>query len=107
AGFEIVQISPLTINIAGTAAQYRKAFGTNIVVEDRLVIKEGAKKDVAQFLDSPDSNLSGLIQTQGTSFEDTIEGVALEEPRYFMVRLLYASLKSYWATSLLGDRSLA
>src|SRR5437660_3877909 len=96
AGFDILQISPLTINIAGTAAQYRKAFGTNIVVEDRPVIKEGAKKDVAQFLRSPDTNLSGLIQTQGTSFEDTIEGVALEEPRYFMAPSMYAPLKSYW-----------
>jgi subtilisin family serine protease len=107
AGFEILQISPLTINIAGTATQYRKAFGTNIVVEDRPVIKEGAKKDVAQFLDSPDTSLSGLIQTQGTAFEDTIEGVALEEPRYFMAPSMYAPLKSYWHLRLPGDVSLA
>jgi len=107
AGFEILQISPLTINIAGTAAQYRRAFGTDIVVQDRPVIKEGAKKDVGQFLDSPDTNTSGLIQTQGTKFEDTIEGVALEEPRYYMAGpSMFAPLKSYWHLRLPGDVSL-
>jgi len=107
AGFEILQISPLTINIAGTAAQYRRAFGTDIVVQDRPVIKEGAKKDVGQFLDSPDTNTSGLIQTQGTKFEDTVEGVALEEPRYYMAGpSMFAPLKSYWHLRLPGDVSL-
>jgi len=108
AGFQILQISPLTINIAGTAAQYRRAFGTDIVVQDRPVIKEGAKKDVGQFLDSPDTNTSGLIQTQGTKFEDTVEGIALEEPRYYMAGpSMFAPLKSYWHLRLPGDVSLA
>jgi subtilisin family serine protease len=107
AGFDILQISPMTINIAGTAAQYRRAFATDIVVEDRPVIKAGAKKDVGQFLDSPDSNTSGLIQTQGTKFEDTIEGVALEEPRYYMAGpSMFAPPKSYWHLRLPGDVSL-
>jgi len=107
AGFEILQISPLTINIAGTAAQYRRAFGTNIVVEDRPVIKAGGKKDVGQFLDSPDTEMSGLIQTRGTKFEDTVEGVALEEPRYYMAGpSMFAPLKSYWHLRLPGDVSL-
>ena len=65
AGFDILQISPLSINISGTPAQYRRAFGTDIVVEDRPVIKEGAKKDVAQFMECPDTSLNGLISTQG------------------------------------------
>jgi subtilisin family serine protease len=110
AGFEILQISPLTINIAGTAAQYRRAFDTDIIVQDRPVIKSSAKKggDVGQFLDSPDTNTSGLIQTQGTKFEDTIEGVALEEPRYYMAApSMFAPLKSYWHLRLPGDVSLA
>lgn len=108
AGFEILQISPLSINIAGTAAQYRRAFSTDIVVEDRPVIKGGAKKDVAQFLDSPGTSLSGLIQTKGTKYEDIIEGVALEEPRYPMAGpSMFAPLKSYWHLRLPGDVSLA
>src|SRR5262245_46162963 len=46
AGLTVLQISPLTINIAGTPAMYRKAFDTNIVVLDKPVIKEFARKDV-------------------------------------------------------------
>lgn len=108
AGFDILQISPMTINIAGTPAQYRRAFGTDIVSQDRPVIKEGARKDVAQFLDCPDSSLSGLIPTQGTKFEDSVEGVALEEPRYYMAGpSMFAPLKSYWHLRLPGDVSLA
>lgn len=107
AGFDILQISPMTINIAGTPAQYRKAFSTDITSQDRPVIKEGARKDVAQFLDCPDSNLSGLVPTEGTKFEDSIEGIALEEPRYYMGPSMFAPLKSYWHLRLPGDVSLA
>ena len=107
AGFEILQISPLTINFAGTPAQFRRAFKTDIVVEDRPVIKGGAKKDVGQFLDSPDTSLSGLLQTDGTNFADAIEGVALEEPRYPMAASMFAPTKSYWHLRVPGDVSLA
>ena len=106
AGFDILQISPLTINIAGTPAQYRRAFG-EIVVEDRPVIKDDGKKDVAQFLDCPYTSLSGLMETQGTPFEDSIEGIALEEPRYYMAPSMFAPLKSYWHLRMPGDVSLA
>lgn len=106
AGFEILQISPMSINFAGTPAQFRRAFKTDIVVEDRPVIKEGARKDVAQFLDSPDTSLSGLVQTEGTNFADSIEGIALEEPRYPMASM-FAPLKSYWHLRVPGDVSLA
>ena len=44
AGFEILQISPLTINIAGTVSQYRQAFGTDIVVQDRRGHQGGREK---------------------------------------------------------------
>ena len=80
AGFEILQISPLTINIAGSPATYRSAFGSDLVVLDKPVIKEGAKRDVAQFIDAPDTKTPGLIETRGTKFDDLLEGVALEEP---------------------------
>lgn len=106
-GFDVLQISPLSINFAGTPAQFRRAFKTDIVVEDRPVIKGGAKKDVAQFLDSPDTKLSGLVQTEGTNFADAIEGIALEEPRYPMAASMFAPLKSYWHLRVPGDVSLA
>ena len=99
AGFEILQISPLTINIAGTPAEYKKAFNTEIVVEDRPVIKglaDSGNDDVGQFLETVENDVPGLIETGGTIFENSIEGVALEEPRYFMAPSMFPPLKDYW-----------
>ena len=96
AGFEILQISPLTINIAGSLSKYERAFGTQIVVEDRPVIKGMGKKDVGQFLETPETGTPGLIETTGTQFENSIEGIALEEPRYYFATSMYPPLKSYW-----------
>ncbi len=96
AGFEILQVSPLTINIAAPASTYERAFNTKIVAEERPAIKEEAKSDTATFLDCPDTDLPGLISTAGTSLSDVIEGVAIEEPRYFMAPSMFPPLKSYW-----------
>ena len=67
AGFQILQVSSLTINIAAPASTYEWAFNTKIIAEERPVIKEGAKADTATFLDSPDTDLPGLISTAGTA----------------------------------------
>ncbi len=109
AGFEILQISPLTINIAGKPETYKKAFNTNIVVEDREVIKGmagGDGDDIGQFLETTENDIPGLIETTGTSFENSIEGVALEEPRYFMAPSMYPPLKKYWHLSVPAGISL-
>jgi hypothetical protein len=96
AGFEILQISPLTINIAGSLSTYQRAFNTEIVVEDRTVIKSFGNEEVAQFLETPSTETPGLIATDGTKFENVIEGVALEEPVYYMAPSMYPPLKTYW-----------
>lgn len=99
AGFDILQISPLTINIAGSPATYKKAFNTEIVVEDRKTLKsvgDDEGDNVAQFLETPENEIPGLIETSGTIFENAIEGVALEEPRYYMAPSMFPPLKSYW-----------
>jgi subtilisin family serine protease len=110
AGFEILQISPLTINIAGKPETYKKAFNTEIVVEDRPVIKsmaDGDTDDVGQFLETMENDTPGLIETGGTVFENSIEGVALEEPRYFMAPSMYPPLKKYWHLNVPAGISLA
>lgn len=96
AGFDILQVNPYTINIAGNKETYERAFATRIMADERPVIKEGAVEDTATFLDCPDTDLSGLIGTQGCTLGDVIEGVALEEPRYYMAASSFAPTKSYW-----------
>jgi subtilisin family serine protease len=106
AGFEVLQVTPTTINIAGTKEVYEKAFNTKIVAEERPAIKSFGEETTAGFLDSPDTSLPGLISTKGTDFEDTLEGIAIEEPRYFMGTSMFAPLKSYWHLRVPGDISL-
>ena len=107
AGFDILQITESTINIAGSAKTYEKAFGAPIEVKTQRVIKEFGIEDDADFLDCPNSDLFGLISTRGTEFEGLLEGVALEEPRYFMAANPFAPTKEYWHLDVPAGVSLA
>ena len=80
AGFEILQMTPLAINISGTPDAFEKAFRTKIV-EKEVSLPSGA---TSTHLDSPDTDTLGLISTVGTSFADVLEGVALEVPRAYL-----------------------
>lgn len=107
AGFDILQITESTINIAGSAETYEKAFGAPIEVRMQTVIKEFGIEDEAEFLDCPNSELFGLISTRGTEFEGLLEGVAIEEPRYFMAANPFAPTKEYWHLDVPAGVSLA
>ncbi|MCU0873292.1 MAG: S8 family serine peptidase [Pirellulaceae bacterium] len=106
AGFEILQVTAMTINIAGSQATYEKAFRTKLVIEQRKVIKPGAVVDMAEFIECPDTQLPGLIATTGTPFEDVLEGVAIEEPRYFMAASMFPPSVPYWHLDVPADVSL-
>ncbi|MCC6617270.1 MAG: S8 family serine peptidase [Anaerolineae bacterium] len=107
AGFEILQITASMINIAGSPETYREAFNTEIYAEERPVIKELGEETTAAFLDSPDTDVPGLISTRGTAFQNLLEGVAIEEPRYFMAALPFPPKKAYWHLEVPADVSLA
>ncbi len=95
AGFEVLQVTPSTINIAGSKVTYDAAFNTSIFAEERPVIK-GSEETTATFLETPATDLPGLISTAGTAFANLLEGVALEEPRYVMAPSMFPPLKLYW-----------
>ncbi len=108
AGFEVIQVSETTINIAGSARTYRDAFGAEIVAEDRPVIKGGAREDVATFMECHNADRPGLLSVRHSKFNDILEGVALEEPRYFMAgESAFAPPLGYWHLDVPGDVSLA
>lgn len=96
AGFQILQVSPMTINIAGSQATYEQAFNTKLVAEERAVIKPGGVHDTGTFIDCPETEMSGLISTAGSTLGDLIEGVAIEEPMYPMAASMFAPHKAYW-----------
>ena len=106
AGFDVLQVSDIGINIAGSLETYEKAFNTKIKPEERPVIKPDAVEDTATFWDSPDAEMPGLLASRGTPFQDVLEGVAIEEPRYTMAPSMFPPTKEYWHLRLPGDVSL-
>jgi subtilisin family serine protease len=106
AGFQILDANRLMINIAGTPTAYRRAFNTDIIAEERPVIKEAAVETMATFLECPDTPIPGLIDTKNTRFADVLEGLAIEEPQYFMAPSAFAPTEPYWHLRVPGDVSL-
>ncbi|HEX2079806.1 MAG TPA: S8 family serine peptidase [Longimicrobium sp.] len=107
AGFEVLQITPFTINFAGPPEMFERAFNTRLVVRDEPVIKPREGLTVGQFLDDPSTPLRGHIRTEGTAFADVLEGVALEEKRYEMQPSPFAPPTGYFLLRVPGDVSAA
>jgi subtilisin family serine protease len=105
AGFEILALSQTTINIAGPPSLYEKVFETTLFPEEREVIKEEGVEDTATFVESADTAMPGYIDVTKGGFQDVLEGIAIEEPRYFHQNA-FAPLKSYWHLRVPGDVSL-
>ena len=82
AGFEVLQSTSLMINIAGPRELFEEAFATSLVAEERTVIKGGGEEAEATFFDTPETDVRGLVSTDGTRFEAVLEGVAIEEPTF-------------------------
>lgn len=106
AGFDVLQVSPLTINIAGPPALYEQVFATSLVTEERPVVKAEGREDTATFYDSTDTEMRGLIDPSRSALADVLEGVAIEEPVYFHAPDAMAPLKSYHHLRVPGDVSL-
>lgn len=105
AGFEVLQITGSTINIAGSQKTYEEAFNTKLTLEQRTVIKPVVGEDLAEFVECPSTDMPGLITARGTKFEGLVEGVAIEEPRYLMASS-FAPPKAYWHLSVPAGVSL-
>lgn len=105
AGFEILSVSPSTINIAGSRKTYEDAFEAHLAMEEREVIKPRVGRTVGEFVECLDTDMPGLIETKKTAFSQLLEGVAIEEPRYCM-ESPFAPPKAYWHLDVPGDVSL-
>jgi subtilisin family serine protease len=51
---------------------------------------------LAEFVECPETDLPGLISTKSSRFSEVLEGVAIEEPRYFFGPSRFPPLKTYW-----------
>ncbi len=105
AGFEILQVTQFTINIAGSQKVFENAFQTKLITDERPVIKPGDVEDTATFIECPQTDIPGFIDPSKTAFADVLEGVAIEEPQYFFASA-FAPNKDYWYLDVPGDVSL-
>ncbi len=106
AGFDVLQATEFMINFSGSRTRFERAFSTRLVAEERETMKSTGRLELATFIDCPDTNVDGLIDTAGTPFADLIEGVAIETPRYLMAPSIFPPRKAYWHLSVPGDVSV-
>src|SRR5688500_8769693 len=55
AGFQVLQSSPITINIAGPPDLYERYFETNLRADRREVLLPGSREGVSTFIDAADT----------------------------------------------------
>jgi subtilisin family serine protease len=104
-GFQVLQVAPATINIAGTPAAYKRAFGAELVTQERPVLRGGQREDTATFIDDARTPISGLVDTQDSALSDVLEGVAIEEPVLYFQNA-FPPPKGYWHLDVPADVSL-
>jgi subtilisin family serine protease len=102
-GFEILSVTPVAINFAGSPDLFESAFRTTIV-EKEVDLARGA---TTTYLDSLDTEVLGLIPTAGTPFAHLLEGVALEVPRAFLSESPLPTAADYWHLQVPRDVAIA
>jgi len=85
--FDVLNVGEATINIGASPKKFEEVFKTTIEPKERNVIKESQEETTATFMTCPDTKLPGLISTKGSSFENLIEGVAMNDPGFLQMGL--------------------
>ncbi|MFI6499023.1 S8 family serine peptidase [Nonomuraea typhae] len=97
AGFTLHEMSAATstFGVSGTRAAFESMFECELYARESPVLKSQGRVEPATFVDCRNTREQGLIRTAGTAVADVIEGVALEQARYYMADAL-APRKLYW-----------
>ena len=110
AGFDILASNKLTINIAGSATTYQRAFGQKLHAVEREVLKERRERGPVTFVEVEETAVPGLIDTSASSLADVVEGVAIEEPAVYFAPARakpFPPKVDYWHLEVPADVSLA
>jgi hypothetical protein len=110
-GFEVLQVGPLSISIAGSPKLYKDVFKTDIVTKEVPAIKPGRRETTTTMLDSPETDMPGLISASKSPLQDLVEGVALEQQALLLSGPQNPHVshipptKPYWHLKVPGDIS--
>jgi subtilisin family serine protease len=83
AGFEILDVGKALISIAAEPEIYERAFRTTLEAVERPVLKEMGQPSTATYINSVDGKPFGEIDTSGTTWDDVLDGIAINEPVYY------------------------
>lgn len=105
AGFDVLAANNYLINICGSKTTFEKAFDTELAMIERPVIRQGEETS-GTHIDSMNSAVDGLVPVAGTRFEEVLEGVAIEEPRYLDSPNPFPPPVDYFHLGVPGDVAL-
>ncbi|NEQ47587.1 MAG: S8 family serine peptidase [Leptolyngbya sp. SIOISBB] len=84
AGFEVLNVGPSSINITAAPEVYERAFGATLEIIERPVVRDRGRHEMADFINSADSAPFGEIDIAQTLWTEMLDGVAINEPAYFL-----------------------
>ncbi|MFO7690380.1 MAG: S8 family serine peptidase [Cryobacterium sp.] len=102
AGFQVLQQSPTTINIAGPPYLFESFFSTHLSTRQVPTLKPGQRAGTSTFIDSADNDTPGLLNTARSPYANLFEGAALEKARYPM-QLATPPRVPYWHLDVPAD----
>lgn len=88
AGFEVLDRGKVSITIAAAPAVYERSFQTTLEAVDRLVLKELGRGGITTFINAVDNRPFGEIDVSHTEWQSILDGVAINEPIYYLASLL-------------------
>lgn len=83
-GFEVLDVGNLSISILGTPEAYEQSFGSPLEAIERPTIKEWGQPSIATFINAIDDAPFGQISPKGSSFQDIISGVVINQVLYYL-----------------------
>lgn len=105
AGFEVLQVAPASLAIAGPPRLYETYFRTGLFTEERAVMAMLNQPDTRTFIEADNHPMPSLISTGSSPVASLVAGVAIAQPpEYF--ELPYAPTRAYWHLRVPGDVSL-
>ncbi|NJO80022.1 MAG: S8 family serine peptidase [Cyanobacteria bacterium RM1_2_2] len=87
-GFEVLDIGKTSINIAAPPEVYERSLGANLEQVERPVMKGFGQPYMSSFINSVDQTPFGEIDISDTRWNNILDGVAINEPAYYLQKII-------------------
>lgn len=84
AGFEVLDIGKISINIAAAPEVYERSLRANLEVIERPVMRALGQSSMVSFINSVDQRPFGEIDVANTHWNEILDGVSINEPAYYL-----------------------